>query len=334
MSSFNDEMQAALLYSTLARTEKDPLKRQLFEQLGVEARKQAEIWRPKGSTDVSPTLRTRFVNLLIQTLGPRAILPVLAAMKVRGVSIYTQRVLSHEMPHTLEDVGRRHQRLNRGGNLRAAVFGANDGLVSNASLILGVAGASAASGGDGHALLTAGVSGLLAGALSMAAGEYISVRSQRELYEQQITLEKEELEKYPEEEAQELALIYQARGLGAEEAKRLANTMIQDPVKGLDTLAREELGIDPQSLDSEWGAAISSFLSFAVGAAVPLAPLLIGAQPVLLWTGVLAGLGLFGTGIATSLFTGKNAILGGIRMLSIGAAAGLTTYAIGLWLGG
>ena len=174
------------------------------------------------------------------------------------------------LPTTLEDVGKRHRGVSGGGNLRAAVFGVNDGLVSNASLILGVAGASA----NNSIILLSGVAGLLAGAFSMAAGEYVSVRSQREMFEHQIGLERDELAQYPEEEAEELALIYAARGLAREDAQKLAKAIIADPAQALDTLAREELGLNPEELGSPWGVAIFSFLSFAAGALMPLAAVL------------------------------------------------------------
>ena len=166
------------------------------------------------------------------------------------------------MPHSVEEIGRRHRRGPAGGNLRAAVFGASDGLVSNVCLILGVAGAHP----DGHAVLISGVAGLLAGAFSMAAGEYVSVRSQREMFEHQIGAERDELAKYPREEAAELSLIYQARGLGKEDADRMAARIVANPGYALDALAREELGLDPGALGSPVGAALFSFASFAVGA--------------------------------------------------------------------
>src|SRR5262249_41889667 len=161
------------------------------------------------------------------------------------------------------EVGARH-RSSVGGNLRAAVFGVNDGLVSNTSLVMGVAGAGAAN----DFVLMTGVAGLLAGALSMAAGEYVSVRSQREMYEYQIALERAELEEYPEEEAEELALIYQARGVEIGQARELTRTLLARPEQALDVLSREELGLNPDSLGSPWGAAAYSFLSFAIGAAL------------------------------------------------------------------
>jgi VIT1/CCC1 family predicted Fe2+/Mn2+ transporter len=233
------------------------------------------------------------------------------------------------MPTRIEQVGARHRGVGSGGNLRAAVFGANDGLVSNTSLIMGVAGATAEPG----FVLTAGVAGLLAGALSMAAGEYVSMRSQRELFEYQIGLEREELEKYPDEEAEELALIYQARGMPLDEARAVAHKLLQDPVHALDTLARKELGLNPDDLGSPWGAAIFSFLSFTAGAIIPLAPFMLPlGQPVLV-AAALAGAALFSVGASLSLFTGRGALKGGARMLLIGAGSGAVTYAIGSLLG-
>ncbi len=210
------------------------------------------------------------------------------------------------------------------------MFGVNDGLVSNAGLILGVAGAGASSG----TILLAGVAGLLAGAFSMAAGEYVSMRSQREMYEYQIALEKAELDAYPEEEAEELALIYEARGVPLEEARRHAAQLIADPVNALDTLTREELGLNPDDLGSPWGAALASFAAFAVGSTVPLLPFVFAPEPYTLAASIAAAAaGLFLAGAATSLFTGRAALFGGARMLGIGAAAGVITYSIGALLG-
>jgi VIT1/CCC1 family predicted Fe2+/Mn2+ transporter len=255
---------------------------------------------------------------------------VLAAMKVRGMSIYNPA--EHVVPTSLEQLGRRHKGMG-GGNLRAAVFGVNDGLVSNASLIMGVAGASGPSASSGVILL-AGVAGLLAGAFSMAAGEYLSVRSQREMYEHQIGLEREELEEYPQEEAAELALIFQAKGLDREEARRLAEKIIADPDRALDTLTREELGLNPSELGSPWGAALFSFVAFSAGAGVPLLPFFFSAGMTALFAAIgITAAAMFGVGAALSLFTGRHAWLGGLRMLAIGGAAGGATYLIGRALG-
>jgi VIT1/CCC1 family predicted Fe2+/Mn2+ transporter len=168
----------------------------------------------------------------------------------------------------------------------------------------------------------------------MASGEYISMKSQREMFEYQIGLERDELAEYPEEEAGELALIYMARGMPESEAHALGKKMIADPEVGLDTLAREELGLNPDELGSPWTAAISSFLAFTVGGAIPLAPYLMGIRDQSLNISIaLTGLSLFGIGACLSLFTGRGAFWGGLRMLLIGGGAGLLTFGIGHLMG-
>jgi VIT1/CCC1 family predicted Fe2+/Mn2+ transporter len=277
----------------------------------------------------TPQLRARIVGVLARVFGARAIRPVLAAMKIRGLSSFSARPpLAHTMPDSVEDVGARHRGVG-GGNLRAAVFGVNDGLVSNASLIMGVAGAA----NDAHVLLISGVAGLLAGALSMAAGEYISVRSQRELYESQIALERKELEQYPDEEAEELALIYASRGMALEEARGITRALMRNPEHALDALAREELGLDPANLGSAPAAAVASFLSFALGAALPLVPFVLGVDRPLASSIGITAFALFAVGGTLSLFTGRSAWRGGLRMLAIGGAAGAATYLLGRWFG-
>jgi VIT1/CCC1 family predicted Fe2+/Mn2+ transporter len=194
---------------------------------------------------------------------------------------------------------------------------------------MGVAGAATAN----SAILLTGVAGLLAGAFSMAAGEYISMRSQREMFEYQIGLERAELAQYPEEEASELALIYVARGMNPTDAQNLANKLVADPALGLDTLAREELGLNPDELGSPWLAAISSFIAFVFGGAIPLLPYLFALTHALILSVLFTGSALFTVGAILSLFTGRNALLGGLRMLLIGGSAGLVTYWIGHLMG-
>ena len=328
-----EEMRSAYLYRVMAEAEAGTPRAELFRGLAAEAENQAGIWARQAGTAVPkyvPDLRARMVAALVRHYGPRPLRSVLVAMKVRGLSVYSHAVPGHPLPTTLDEVGKRHRGVGGGGNLRAAVFGVNDGLVSNASLILGVAGASA----NNSIILLSGVAGLLAGAFSMAAGEYVSVRSQREMFEHQIGLERDELAQYPEEEAEELALIYAARGLPRADAQKLARAIIADPTKALDTLAREELGLNPEDLGSPWGVAVFSFLSFGAGALVPLLPFfaLSGERALLVSIGFTA-LALFGVGAVISLFTGRSALRDGLRMLAIGAAAGALTYAIGKLLG-
>jgi VIT1/CCC1 family predicted Fe2+/Mn2+ transporter len=256
--------------------------------------------------------------------------PALAAMKVRGLSVFSGPKISGHAPPSAPQRVESHHRSAGGGSLRAAVFGVNDGLVSNTCLILGVAGSAASDA----MILTSGIAGLLAGAFAMAAGEFISVRSQREMFEHQISLERAEIESYPEAEAEELALIYAARGVPIEDARSITRQLVKNKEQALDTLAREELGLNPDDLGSPFGAAISSFISFALGALLPLAPFALGAgsSSLMIATG-LAGVALFIVGAALSLFSGRNALFGGVRMLLIGGLAAVATYSIGLLFG-
>jgi len=332
-TSWFHERQSAWLYQRLARVETEPKKQALFIALGQAAEAQAASWAtylPDGAPTFQPSLRARLVAALVSRLGPSRLKGPLIALKLRGLSVYGSAPAGHPMPMHLDDVGRRHRGLS-GGNLRAAIFGINDGLLSNASLILGVAGA----GMGTHGLLTSGVAGLLAGALAMAAGEYVSVRSQREMFEYQIGLEREELAEYPDEEAEELALIYTARGMDPTQARAMAQELVKFPERALDALAREELGLNPDDLGSPIGAALASFVAFSIGAALPLVPFLIGmpmpGAAVVAASGTLAI--LFLVGMVVSLYSGRSALIGGLRLLAIGACALAATYGIGYLFG-
>jgi VIT1/CCC1 family predicted Fe2+/Mn2+ transporter len=333
-SSWREEQQSAWLYRVLADVESSATLTALFTALAGEADSQSELWASRIHAEggapprFTPSVRARFVASLTRRLGVKPMRQVLAGMKVRGMSAYSgAHPGGHLMPSTVADVGQSHRGV-AGGNLRAAVFGANDGLISNASLIMGIAGATS----DARMILLSGVAGVLAGALSMAAGEFVSVRSQRELYEHQILLEEHELDEYPEEEAEELALIYAARGMNLDEARGVAHKMLGDPKHALDVLAREELGLNPDDLGSAWSAAGFSFACFGGGALVPLLPFLIGFGG-LAAAAMLMAVALFALGALTSLFTGHRALRGGVRMLAIGAAAAGATYALGYLFG-
>jgi len=215
----------------------------------------------------------------------------------------------------------------KSGALRAAIFGANDGLVSSVSLIMGVAGA----GVSNKVIIVAGVAGLLAGAFSMAAGEYISMRVQREVFERLIHLEAHEIGSDAEAERKELELLYERKGISKDLAARLAEELMRDPQVALDTHAREELGLDPQEgLGSPWAAAGSSFATFSVGAAIPLIPFLLGSgNAAVVTSAVLALIALFAIGAGMSFLTGRTLYASGLRMLLIGGGAGLITFGVG-----
>ncbi|HUY68529.1 MAG TPA: VIT1/CCC1 transporter family protein, partial [Alphaproteobacteria bacterium] len=199
------------------------------------------------------------------------------------------------------------------------------------SLIMGVAGASL----NPHAILVTGLAGLLAGACSMALGEWLSVNSSRESYQRQIATEAEELEQVPDEEKEELALIYQAKGLPAEQAKALAERLISNKETALDTLAREELGINPEELGgSAWAASSSSFILFAVGALFPVAPLFfLSGLPAVIGSLASSGFALFLIGAGTTLFTGRGIFFSGMRQLLVGLAASAVTFGLGRLIG-
>jgi VIT1/CCC1 family predicted Fe2+/Mn2+ transporter len=210
------------------------------------------------------------------------------------------------------------------------VFGANDGLVSNLSLVMGVAGATA----DNHFIVLAGIAGLLAGAFSMAAGEYISMQSQREVFERQIAVEREEMRVMPDVEQKELEQIYRNKGLPQADAARVAAHLMEDPKIALDTKVREELGLDPDELGSSWGAAISSFIAFSVGAVIPLLPFLLTSGTVAFVAALaMSFTALFLIGAAVSVLTGRNLLYSGARQVAIGAAAAAVTYAVGTLIG-
>jgi VIT1/CCC1 family predicted Fe2+/Mn2+ transporter len=288
--------------------------------------------------------QTRLLKTLARLFGPRAIYPLLHGIEMTGSTDYatqdaaTASLAPEERSHArvLGQMGQpafhpeRWHRRGGGGSLRAAVFGVSDGLISNLSLVMGFAGASA----DNRLILLAGLSGLLAGAFSMAAGEYVSMRAQTDLFERQIALEKAELDVLPAEEKEELSMLYQAKGFRKSEADDLANRLLDDPGVALDSLIREELGLDPGTLGSPIQAAASSLLSFAVGAALPVIPFLFGGGTALIALSIaLSAAALFGVGAFLSIFTGKGFFMSGLRQLAIGAVAAAVTFAVGIAIG-
>lgn len=227
-------------------------------------------------------------------------------------------------------VPERLRRATRNGAFRAAIFGVNDGLVSNLALIMGMVGANA----DQRVVLLAGFAGLLAGAFSMGAGEYVSMRAQREVSERTLSIETEEIAADPEGEQEELASIYRSRGFSPELADRMAAEAMSHPSLALETHARDELGIDPSTLGSPLAAAISSFLTFCLGAVVPLVPfLLFSGRAAVILSLAFSFVTLLGVGAFTAMLAGRPRWLGGLRMLLIGGGAATVTYGIGSLIG-
>lgn len=348
------EVDAAFLYNTLAGMESQPdLARVYREMAQIEQRHVSE--RQGQLPALSPSGRARTLAWLAHRFGSAMILSTLMELEKSLAFAQQQTKVKQGIPLTgnenaharvLAAVARqsgqgmaggelatlegRHRSMG-GNSLRAAVLGANDGLVSNLSLVMGVAGATL----EGSAILVAGSAGLLAGSISMALGEWLSVQSSRELYARQLAVEAAELENNPEQEAQELALIYQAKGIPREQAEELVRQLMQNRELALDTLAREELAIDPAELGgSAWEAAWTSFVLFAIGAIIPVAPFLFSGG----WTAVvisllLSALGLFAIGAAITLMTGRSIWFSGVRQMAFGLVAALITFGIGRLLG-
>ncbi|MEN3265038.1 VIT1/CCC1 family protein [Pseudonocardia sp.] len=355
------ERRSAALYRGLAAST-DGERREVFLQLADVEDRHAAHWADKLAELGEPVptpggvgLRGRVLTWLAKRFSIDAVLPLMERAEHADAGLYdndpdaTADMASGERSHALaltrmrtggrddeaeggRGIARREpwHRSDRSGSLRAAVFGVNDGLVSNTSLVMGFAGSGAAS----PIVLFAGLAGLLAGAFSMAAGEYISMSSQRESYQHEIELEAEELRDDPQAETEELALIYRAKGLDAEQAERVATTIMKDKDAALDTMAREELGLDPDELGSPWSAAFSSLIAFALGAVVVVLPYAFGSGTAALITAiVLAALALFGVGAALGLINGRSALRGGARQLIVGGAAALIVFGIGHLIG-
>ena len=350
-ANWQGEMDSAELYRFLATREGDERRASLLRDMADSESRHARVMErgleKQGLTLAAHKLgfKARLLKSIARFFGPGTIYPLLHGMEMYAAGDYavqeesTAALASEERTHARSlgelsrpsgGVSERWHRSAGGGTLRATIFGVSDGLVSNLSLVMGFAGAQA----DAKFLLLAGLSGLLAGAASMAAGEYVSMKAQRELLERQIALEAAELAVTPEEEVAELALIYRAKGLPLVDAERLARQLIADPEVALDTLIREELGLDPAELGSPIGAAVSSFLAFAIGALVPVVPFFFGDSLALIATSMaMSGVALVTVGAVLSIFTGRGAAFSGGRQLVIGGVAALITFGLGKLIG-
>jgi vacuolar iron transporter family protein len=361
LANLQGEVDSAALYRTLAQAEKNPQLAEVYQRLAAIEEAHAEYWKNHISAidqrvpKLRPGFRTRALAWLARRFGPAFVLPTVDTLEHMDSGTYDAQpeavaagLSAAERSHariiealaagapgalsgaTLARLEGRHRGM--GGNaLRAAVLGANDGLVSNMSLVMGVAGADLAP----HAILVTGLAGLLAGAFSMALGEWVSVNTARESAQRQIATEADELEQVPQEEKEELSLIYQAKGLPEDLARSLAERLIANKTTALDTLVREELGIDPEELGgSAWAAAGTSFLLFAVGAIFPVAPYFaLAGLPAIIASLLASGVALFLIGAGTSLFTGRGVVFSGTRQLLVGFAAAGVTFGIGKLIG-
>jgi VIT1/CCC1 family predicted Fe2+/Mn2+ transporter len=360
LENLKTEREAVTLYEKLAAAEPNPDLSGVYRKMADTERRHAEAWEGKlvaagvPVPPFRPSWRTRTLGWLAARFGPAAVLPTLAAIEKGAgsqyagqpgdeVAIMSAQERSHarifgylaRTSHGMEGstVARfegRH-RASGGNALRAGVLGANDGLVSVFSLMMGVAGAGVGS----RAIILTGIAGLLAGALSMALGEWLSVQSSRELYANQLGIEERELAQIPEEETEELALIYQAKGIAPETAREMAQRLLSDPSTALDTLAREELSIDPAELGgSAWEAALTSFFLFSIGALVPLLPYFFFTGTAgIIASAISSALGLFLIGAAITLMTGRNALFSGLRQVGFGLATAAVTFGVGRLIG-
>jgi vacuolar iron transporter family protein len=363
--NFTDECGSAAVYQALSEVEKDARLAEVYRRIAETERTHAEHWAEKiqeagqPRPEFHPTWRQRTLLWLARRFGPAMVLPSMQNMEREGTAGYAQQGASaaadptthmarQERSHAmlisqitsslgggmeggaLAALEGRHR--STGGNaLRAAVLGANDGLVSNLSLVMGVAGATL----NNHTVLITGIAGLLAGAISMALGEWLSVQSSRELFSHQIKIESAEIAQHPEEEIEELTLIYEARGLNRQQALTLAQSIISNKDSAVETLAREELGIDPGELGgSAWEAALTSFILFAIGAIIPLSPFIFFSGITAVYVSILFSIvGLYALGAVITLFTGKPVWFSGMRMVIFGLLAAAVTYAIGRLIG-
>jgi VIT1/CCC1 family predicted Fe2+/Mn2+ transporter len=359
--NWQDEVDSAAEYRALAAGELDPKLAKVYSNLARMEETHIAFWeerlRQAGALvgPRRPSWRSRALVWTAKRFGPETVLPTIAAKETADRNVYALQSETHatrmnaqerwhslvlgELVRTqprglsgsfLSRLEGRHRAV--GGNaLRAAVLGANDGLCSNLSLVMGVAGASI----NRHGILMTGIAGLLAGACSMALGEWVSVTSSRELAEREIRIESGELAEDPEGEGEELQLIYEAKGLPDKEAKRVVDQILQDKEATLDALSREELGIDPAVLGGSAGeAALTSFVLFSMGAIIPILPFLVpGFGPAVMASLLLSSAALFAIGAAITIFTGVPLWRSGGRQLLLGLAAAGLTFAIGRFIG-
>jgi VIT1/CCC1 family predicted Fe2+/Mn2+ transporter len=358
MKNIQIEVDAWFLYQKLSENEEDPILADVFKQMSEIELSHAIAFAKENKVDPTqickPSWRAKTINRIGKIFGYDYVLgSLMDTEKSLADAVVSQKrknklpVVGNEDSHVkilrsildndtriagsqLSRFEKRHRSV--GGNaIRAAVLGGNDGLVSNFSLVMGIAGATVAQTG----VLLAGIAGLLAGALSMALGEWISVKSSQELYENQMQLEMDELETNPEGERKELKLIYMAKGIPEDQAIKIVDDLMKDKNLAHQVLVKEELGINAEELKgSAIEAALSSFFLFAIGAIIPVLPFMFlsGYQAIVLST-LLSAIGLFLIGAAITLFTGRNVWFSGFRQVIFGLAAAAVTFGIGKLIG-
>jgi vacuolar iron transporter family protein len=358
-ANWQRELEGAFLYHELSLLARTPEIKSALAEMGVQEEHHAEVWAER-SRQANPNisapgidLRIRLTLLLGRWLGAEAVIPLLINDEVSDIASYTdqamtlgdkptyQKVLLDETTHartlvSLREPGRKHgpEPWHRGasasGFVRNMVYGFNDGLTANFGLVMGVVGANVSN----QLLLLAGLAGLMADALSMAASGFLAARSEQEVRQYHLTLEKAELELMPQEEREELVHFYTSKGLTRPEASTVADRLMQNPEAALTALSRDELGIDPEAPANPLREGIITGISTGLGAVIPLLPFMFIPGPAAIWTGVgISMVAHFLVGASRAIFTGRPAIRSGFEMFAVGMGVALVTYLLGLLLG-
>ena len=357
---WQDEGDAAFLYRALAEVEADPARRDVFRKLADVEDRHLSIWADLLTQHGAapgvhrPSLRTRMTISLGRRFGARAVLPALLREEGREVQHYLSMhratpkgtagsdeslLLARESAEHASELsrisggnGEPWHRAESGGFLRNVVYGFNDGLTANFGLVAGVLGATATQ--QHEAVVVAGVAGLVADALSMGSSGYLAAKSEQEVYDNEIAMERDEIALMPELEQEELALLYEAKGMNPDAARALARDAMQDPDRMLKEKVQLELGISSE-VASPWREAWITGTATAIGALIPVFPFFVTTgTPAIVASFVLAMAAHFLVGAARSLFTGRGVIRSGIDMFVVGLGVAIAGYYAGEWISG
>lgn len=357
LANWQDEKEAVMLYSQMASQERSPKKKKIYEKLAEIEESHAKIWADElKKSGIEPVFRpgakTRILSLAARIFGHKSIMDVLEKSEDEAVKGYTRqinelkdasltkkliKIIPDEKSHSKMLAGMAGKEVSAGGekwhkggeSIRDIIFGMNDGLLSTFSLVAGVAGAAVSN----SIVLLAGLAGAVAGAISMAAGAFVSVKAEKEVLQKHLRMESIELKTMPKAEEEELALMYELKGINPKTAKKVARKIMSDKDVALATMAKEELGIDPEELGSPYRAALASGISFTIGAAVPVLPFVILGKSAFAVAIILSLSGFFIIGAGRTIITGRNPVKSGIEMFLIGTGAAIVTYIIGSLIG-
>jgi VIT1/CCC1 family predicted Fe2+/Mn2+ transporter len=357
LANWQDEREAVMLYYQMAGQEKNPAKKKIYQKLAQIEESHAKVWeeelKKQGITpEFQPKLKAKILSRLAKILGHKAIIDFLEKSEDSAVKSYTGQIKKLNDPKLTKSLSkiipdeRSHsktltalkgqpvpvsgEKWHKGGeSIRDIIFGMNDGLLSTFSLVAGVAGAAVSN----SIVLLAGLAGAVAGAISMAAGAFVSVKAEKEVMLKHIEMEKTEIKTMPKTEEEELALMYELKGLSAKSAREIARKIMKDKKTALETMVKEELGINPEELGCPGKAALVSGISFTIGAAVPIIPFTLLGSMAFQTSIILSLLGFFIIGAGRTIATGRNPWKSGIEMFLIGTGAAIITYMIGSAIG-